>query len=110
MSDEGGPGPAARAPWRTIQFRLEDPGARRVSVVGDFNDWDAGRHPLRCSPSGLWEGQVPLPPGRYGYAFDVDGTLRPDPNCERQVHGQDGEVRCLIEVDPPEGAASDRGP
>ena len=42
-------------------FAVWAPNAERVSVVGDFNGWDAGRHPLgpRWDGSGIWEGFVP---------------------------------------------------
>ncbi|KAF0096605.1 MAG: glgB [Rhodospirillaceae bacterium] len=37
-------------------FAVWAPNARRVSVVGDFNDWDGRRHPMRFHPGGgLWE-------------------------------------------------------
>ena len=91
-----------KAPWRTIYFRLEAPDARRVSVVGDFNDWNPERHPLHTTPSGVWECQPPLPAGRYVYAFVVDGVTRPDPRCSRQERLATGEVRCILEVSPPE--------
>ncbi|HMA53958.1 MAG TPA: alpha-amylase family glycosyl hydrolase, partial [Acidobacteriota bacterium] len=42
-------------------FAVWAPNAERVSVVGDFNGWDAGRHPLgpRWDGSGIWEGFIP---------------------------------------------------
>ena len=41
-------------------FAVWAPGARAVSVVGDFNGWQPGSHPLapRAS-SGIWEGFLP---------------------------------------------------
>jgi hypothetical protein len=48
--------------------------ARTVSLVGDFNGWRTEATPL--SPSGqtkAWVVTVPLTPGRYEYAFIVDG-------------------------------------
>lgn len=90
----------ARPPWRTIYFRLQAPEARTVSVVGDFNGWNRERHPLRRNPDGVWEASMPLPPGRYAYAFVVDGVVRLDPRCDRRERTADGEVRCVIEVAP----------
>ena len=39
-------------------FAVWAPGARAVSVIGDFNGWDAAAHPLapRRDGSGIWEG------------------------------------------------------
>jgi 1,4-alpha-glucan branching enzyme len=45
-----------------------------VTVVGDFNDWNATLTPLRRTPSSAaWIADVHVAPGRYGYAFVVDG-------------------------------------
>ena len=42
-------------------FALWAPNAERVSVIGDFNDWDKESHPLngRWDGSGIWEGFLP---------------------------------------------------
>ncbi len=43
-----------------VNFAVWAPNASNVSVVGDFNGWDGGRHPLRKHiPSGVWELFVP---------------------------------------------------
>jgi len=60
---------------RAFQFVLVAPRATHVSLVGDFNDWDATRTPMRRAGSeALWTVVVPLAPGRYHYAFFVDGA------------------------------------
>ncbi len=66
--------PAPReAESRAFQFVLVAPRATRVSLVGDFNDWDATRTPMRrTGTDALWTAVVPLVPGRYHYAFFVD--------------------------------------
>lgn len=76
------PEPAAAAPGvllarhggTLVQFVLVAPDARSVSLVGDFNDWDAAATPLRASPAGAWSAAVRLTPGRHRYAFVVDGV------------------------------------
>jgi len=67
--------PSAERAMREFQFVVVEPHAARVSLVGDFNDWDAARTPMRRMQGGsVWTAVVPLPPGRYRYAFLVDGT------------------------------------
>jgi 1,4-alpha-glucan branching enzyme len=40
-------------------FAVWAPSARKVSVIGDFNGWDRGSHPLRArASSGIWEGFI----------------------------------------------------
>ena len=40
-------------------FRLWAPNAKNVSVVGDFNAWLAGEHPMSPLPGGVWETFIP---------------------------------------------------
>ncbi|MEN6426722.1 MAG: 1,4-alpha-glucan branching protein GlgB [Phycisphaerales bacterium] len=46
---------------RGTQFAVWAPNAARVSVVGDFNQWNPQSHPLaaRWDNSGIWEGFIP---------------------------------------------------
>ncbi|HEV8264372.1 MAG TPA: isoamylase early set domain-containing protein [Gemmatimonadales bacterium] len=59
-----------------LQFVLVAPQAATVSLVGDFNDWDAARTPMRPlrADGPVWSAVVPLAPGRYHYAFLVNGS------------------------------------
>src|SRR6202142_1430276 len=38
-----------------VRFVVWAPNAEVVSVVGDFNDWDDRRHPMRRRTGGIWE-------------------------------------------------------
>ena len=86
-----------------VSFAVWAPNARSVSVVGDFNGWDGGAHPMaQAGPNGFWERFVPgLSPGLL-YKFELHGPggallpLKADPyafRCERApgtasiVHG-----------------------
>lgn len=44
-----------------VQFGVWAPNAEKVSVIGDFNDWNKGTHMLRQrdDASGIWEGFIP---------------------------------------------------
>ena len=67
---------------RKLQFEVVAPQAASVALVGDFNDWDAARTPMRPlrADGAVWSAVVPLAPGRYHYAFLVNGSRwLPDP-------------------------------
>lgn len=62
-----------------VRFAVEAPGAVHVSIVGDFNGWNPAGLPMhRLSDGRTWEVEVGLTPGRYTYAFVVDGRLARD--------------------------------
>ena len=54
-------------------FVVWAPNAERVSVIGDFNHWDFGRHPMtNAGSSGLWETFVPELPAGAVYKFEIE--------------------------------------
>jgi 1,4-alpha-glucan branching enzyme len=62
-------------------FAVWAPNAKRVSVVGPFNEWDGRRHPMRLRfDTGIWEVFVPtVGPGEV-YKYEIvgqDGKLQP---------------------------------
>lgn len=57
-----------------VVFMLKAPEARRVAVVGSFNQWDKDRDVLSGPDSdGIWKITLPLSDGRYEYIFLIDG-------------------------------------
>jgi len=71
MTHEGVPG---------VAFVVFVPGAKRVSVVGDFNLWDGRRHAMRVRGNGFWE--IFVPRARVGdhYKYEIvgmDGRMLP---------------------------------
>lgn len=65
---------AAMPRVQPVRFVVAVPGARRVTLVGTFNDWNPEATPLRPEAAGkVWVVEVPLEPGRHEYAFVVDG-------------------------------------
>ena len=68
-------------PLATASFHFKpDADAKQVSVVGDFNDWNLAATPLRGpDAAGLYNADLPLAGGKYGYDFVVDGHWLTDP-------------------------------
>lgn len=93
----GGNQDAARDPF---QFVLVAPRASSVALVGDFNDWDPTRSPMRAAQgAGIWATSVPLAPGRYRYAFLVNGVeWRADPGAPAAHDDEFGTPSSVITV------------
>lgn len=75
-----------------VYFAVWAPNANEVSVVGDFNNWEADRCPMTRNEMGLWEAFVPeIETGKtYKYAITKasgDVVLKTDP------YGYQQEVR-----------------
>ena len=56
-----------------VTFVVWAPNAQRVSVVGDFNDWDGRRHVMRRRTSGVWEIFLPDVPVGSRYKYELIG-------------------------------------
>ncbi|MDH3291241.1 MAG: isoamylase early set domain-containing protein [Gemmatimonadota bacterium] len=83
-----------------VQFVIVAPSAATVSLVGDFNDWNVSATPMRPAPGdGIWSVTVPLEPGRYRYAFLVDGqTWLADPSAPRAFDDDFGPPNSVLTV------------
>lgn len=73
-----------------FHFAVWAPNARRVSVVGDFNDWDGRRHVMRLRrDTGIWEIFAPDVRSGATYKFEIVGPhgdlqpLKADPYARR---------------------------
>jgi len=68
-----------------VRFAVWAPNAKRVSVVGDFNNWDGRRHPMRLRhPTGVWEVFIPRMQAGEAYKYEILGShgilpLKADP-------------------------------
>ncbi len=54
-----------------VRFAVWAPNAEVVSVVGDFNDWDSRRNPMRSRTVGIWEIFIPGPGEGSKYKYFV---------------------------------------
>jgi 1,4-alpha-glucan branching enzyme len=76
-----------------VIFSVWAPNAQRVSVVGDFNEWDGRVHPMRKrAESGVWEIFIPGVTEGAHYKFEVRNNadqivLKSDPFAFFSQHG-----------------------
>lgn len=82
------------------RFMIVAPNAKQVALVGDFNDWDQASTPLlKVAANGVWTAEVRLPPGRYAYAFLVDGQRWiADPTAPPAVGDDFGRPSSVVTV------------
>ncbi len=80
-------------------FRIVNPDAERVLLVGDFTQWQTGPIPMKKDNNGVWTATVSLAPGTYNYLFIVDGQWCEDPECPARVpnpYGGENMVRQVV--------------
>jgi 1,4-alpha-glucan branching enzyme len=94
-----------------FRFAVWAPHARRVSVVGPFNNWDGRRHTMRkLHDAGIWEIFIPGLTQADIYKYEIvasDGALQP---LKSDPFGQAGELRPANAsrlVNPPKAVTSD---
>src|SRR5712671_6908064 len=81
-----------------LQFVFVAPQAASVALVGDFNDWDPARSPMQTA-DGVWATVVRLAPGRYRYAFLINGVeWRADPGAPAAKDDEFGTPSSVITV------------
>ncbi len=79
-------------------FKLSAPQAKRVSVVGNFNNWDTKSNLAKKDSRGNWMVKLNLKPGKYEYKFFVDGQWVNDPGCKSTVPNSFGSHNSTVEI------------
>lgn len=88
----------AKKTIKPVNFICFTPSAKKVTLAGDFNDWDLEAHPMKQQPDGAWVGQVVLPQGHHHYLFIVDGKPTLDPKAQGIARNEKNEKVSLIAV------------
>jgi Carbohydrate-binding module 48 (Isoamylase N-terminal domain) len=94
------PPAAAGVAERSVAFVIYAPAAQSVALAGDFNDWSTTATRLRpAGASGAWVVTVPLTPGRYHYAFVINGKQwLTDPGAPRAPGDDFGAPSSVLTV------------
>lgn len=66
-----------------VTFSIEAKDAQNVSVIGDFNHWNAKADPLKKLKNGTFKGTVDLQKGQsYEFRYVVDGDYVNDEEAD----------------------------
>lgn len=70
--------------------------AKKVALIGDFNDWIPT--PMKKVSSSKWELTLEIPEGRYLYNFLVDGKIVLDPNNKLSEISKEGFKSSVLDL------------
>jgi diguanylate cyclase (GGDEF)-like protein len=74
--------------------------ARKIALLGDFNNWSKEKYLLENIKGNLWRLKVKLFPGKYRYKFLINDTIwLSDPKASEYVDDEYGEKTSLLVVD-----------
>lgn len=77
-----------------VLFATWAPSASRVSITGDFNDWDGRRHPMRSrGNSGVWELFIPGLTSESLYKFEIRNQQTGEILSKSDPYAQQLELR-----------------
>jgi 1,4-alpha-glucan branching enzyme len=78
---------------RGVQFAVWAPNAKRVSIIGDFNNWNPAAAIMRPTTAGIWEGFVPDIGQGAAYKYHVESRLRDYKVDKADPYGFAAELR-----------------
>ena len=78
---------------RGVQFAVWAPNAKRVSIIGDFNNWDPNTAVMRPSTAGIWEGFVPDIAQGASYKYHIESRYRDYKVDKADPYGFASEIR-----------------
>jgi 1,4-alpha-glucan branching enzyme len=78
---------------RGVQFAVWAPNAKRVSIIGDFNNWNPNTAIMRPSTAGIWEGFVPNIGQGASYKYHIESRYRDYTVDKADPYGFAAEIR-----------------
>ena len=83
---------------RRAIFSFKTTAAEEVILMGNFNNWNPKKHPMKNDGSGTWNKTVVLSPGKYEYKFMVDGEWKKDPRNDQTCSNCFGTQNSILNL------------
>lgn len=83
-----------------VTFEITAAEASKISLVGDFNEWQADATPLKKLKNGTFKVALDLPANEsFEYKFIIDGEYTNDPEAEKLIWNEFAKAEnSLIEL------------
>lgn len=81
-----------------VHFVYRGKSGQQVRIGGNFTNWDSWIYKMTEVSPGLYEFALPLPPGKYEYAFYTGITSFPDKGNPERCYTNDGKIASLLVV------------
>ena len=83
-----------------VTFTIPADNAKKVAVVGDFNNWNAKKSALKKQKNGLFKGTFDLPKeSSYEFKYIVDGEYINESEADRyQWNDYAGSENAVLEL------------
>lgn len=82
-----------------IRFVYKGKSGQKVRVGGSFTNWDSWIYQMSEVAPGVYQFEIPLPPGKYEYAFYTGINSFPDSGNPQKCYTPDGKTASLIILD-----------
>lgn len=82
-----------------IRFIYRGKTGQKVRVGGSFTNWDSWIYQMSEVAPGIYQFEIPLPPGKYEYAFYTGINSFPDPGNPQKCYSPDGKTASMIVMD-----------
>jgi len=89
---------SAKRNLHQADFFCHAPEAKKVSIVGDFNNWNPNATPMTRQPDGCWMVSLELRHGYHQYVFLVDGKRVLDPEASGRTRDAQNQPVSLVAI------------
>jgi 1,4-alpha-glucan branching enzyme len=86
---------------RKTTFSLNSSDSKEVILMGEFNNWNPKKHPMKSDGNGIWTKAVLLFPGNHEYKFLVDGEWKEDPQNDQRCANCFGTYNNVFSLNAP---------
>jgi 1,4-alpha-glucan branching enzyme len=79
-----------------VTFTFASTDAKEVFLVGDFNNWNQTKHPMKKDENGIWKNDVMVSTGTYEYKYLMDDKWKTDKSNKTVIRNRFGTLNNVL--------------